>query len=472
MKNKNNKSTINTIKPDRPGGFLDYLTPEYLAREKILKIVEKVFRSFGFNPIETPRIEFLKILSGEKSDTGKNIFHIKGGDDKESLAMPFDHTIPFARILAANPYNAKDKTGMRLPWRRMVVGPVFRGEKPQGGRYRQFYQFDIDIAGSNLMLADAEIIAVIYKTFVELGIKRFLIRLNNRKILNGLADALGVSDRGKISSQDITNEIMRILDKLEKIGIEKVAVELQKKPINEFDCSPCLTKKNVEKIKSFLKIKGNNLTKLSECEKIFFGISAIKKGVAELREILKLLKSINIPEDIVSVDFSIARGLDYYTGPVIETVLLDAREFGSVFGGGRYNDLVKRFTGEELPATGASLGVDRLFSALDYLGLINRKKQSVVDVMVLRLQDNLNSKYLAIANDIRSVGLNVEICLLDDTTFKRQFNFAVSKGVKFILIYGEDELKKQIVSIKNLYTRKQVEIKENNMIDWFRKNKE
>ncbi|MCP4687577.1 MAG: histidine--tRNA ligase, partial [Desulfobacterales bacterium] len=210
------------VKPERPGGFLDYLPSDYLAREKMLKTVEEVFRSFGFDPIETPRIEFLKTLAGETSDTGKNIFHIQSSHDDEPLAMPFDHTVPFARLLAANPYHAKKRTGIRLPWRRMVVGPVFRSDTPQSGRYRQFYQFDADVAGSSSMLADAEIITLMHLTLKALGVDRFKIRLNNRKILNGLKEIAHIEDRGDVSSDDITREMMRILDKLDKIGLDNV----------------------------------------------------------------------------------------------------------------------------------------------------------------------------------------------------------------------------------------------------------
>jgi histidyl-tRNA synthetase len=207
----------NIVKPERPGGFLDFLPADYLARELMLKKIEKIFRSFGFDPIETPRIEFLKTLSGETSDTGKNIFHIKNAPDDEPLALPFDHTVPFARILAANPYDNKKKTGIRLPWRRMVVGPVFRSDTPQSGRYRQFYQFDVDIAGTSSMIADAEIISMMYLTMVNLGVKKFRIHLNNRKILNGLASLTQIQDRENVKADDITREMMRTLDKLDKI---------------------------------------------------------------------------------------------------------------------------------------------------------------------------------------------------------------------------------------------------------------
>lgn len=448
----------NTVKPERPGGFLDYLPSEYLAREKMINTIASVFRSFGFDPIETPRIEFMKTLAGEQSDTGKNIFHIKSTHDDEPLAMPFDHTVPFARLLAANPYDARKKTGIRLPWRRMVVGPVFRSDTPQSGRYRQFYQFDVDIAGAASMIADAEIVAVMYKAIRALGIERFKIRLNNRKILNGLADLVNVTGRGQIPADDIIKQMMRILDKLEKIGMKAVASELVAAPQNDFDPAPCLSEESVGKIGTFLKISGGNDEKLAQCRDVFKGVVIAREGIAELGEILEYLDGMGVPEGFVEIDFSIARGLDYYTGPVMETVLLDAPEFGSVFSGGRYNDLVSRFTGKELPATGTSLGVDRLFAALRHLNLVDETEKTAAEAIVLRLMKGRDREYLEIAEEMRSAGIATEVSLLEDTTFKGQFNFAIGRGAKYGVIYGENEAEKQTVQIKNFMTRKQEEI--------------
>lgn len=454
MNKKNNEKKL--VKPDRPGGFLDYLSGDFLAREKIINTISVVFRSFGFSPVETPRVEFLKVLSSEESDTAKNIFHIKNKDDSESLAMPFDHTVPFARLLAANPYNAKNHSGIRLPWRRMVVGPVFRGEKPQSGRYRQFYQIDADIAGTDSMLADAEIISMINNTLHELGIDRFLIRINNRKILNGLANLVGID--GDSFSDNRTKEMMRILDKIDKVGIEKVLKELQLKPNTEHDSAPNLSDEAISKVRNYLLIEGNNAERIEKARVIFKGIKIAEEGLFELEQILNYSKIIDISEDFIKIDFSIARGLDYYTGPVMETLLLDAPEFGSIVSGGRYDELVKRFTGEKLPAVGVSIGMDRMFSALKHLGLINTETKTVSDVMVLRLASDKDEEYLKIVDKIRKSGVNTELCLLSDTTFKNQFNFAVSMGVKYVVICGEEEFSSGKIAIKNLDKREQVEV--------------
>lgn len=463
--------TDKIVKPERPGGFLDYLPAEFLAREKMIETIEKVFRSFGFDPIETPRIEFLKTLAGETSDTGKNIFHIESTHDDEPLAMPFDHTVPFARLLAANPYDPKRKTGIRLPWRRMVVGPVFRSDTPQSGRYRQFYQFDIDIAGASSVLADAEIVAVMYKTMRALGVERFKIRLNNRKILNGLAELVEIKERKRVAADMITKQMMRILDKLEKIGMDAVAAELAATPKNDIDPAPGLSEDAVEKIKTFIGIAGNNEEKLNRCGEVFKGVEAAEEGLSELGQILECLGGMGIPEEAVEIDFSIARGLDYYTGPVMETVLSDAPEYGSVFSGGRYNDLVSRFTGKELPATGTSIGVDRLFAALKHIGLVDLSQQTATEAMILRLMKDYDHEYLKIAEEIRSVGINTEISLLDDTSFKGQFNFAISRGVKYGVIIGENEANNNTVMIKDFTTRKQEEIPREQLTAYWEKLK-
>lgn len=457
------------VKPERPGGFLDYLPADYLARENMLKKIEAVFRSFGFDPIETPRIEFLKTLAGETSNTGKNIFHIKSAQDDEPLAMPFDHTVPFARLLAANPYDAKKRTGIRLPWRRMVVGPVFRSDNPQSGRYRQFYQFDADIAGTSSMMADSEMIALMYHTMKTLGVEHFKIKVNNRKVLNGLGLLTGIDGREKVSANDIIREMMRILDKLDKIGMERVLRELQAPSEDLYSPNPQLSSKAVENIRSFLSLDGDNSQKIVHCRKIFQNIGIAQEGLDELMLILDYLQSMNIPEPFVEIDFSIARGLDYYTGPVFETILTDAPEIGSVFSGGRYNDLVRRFTGNSLPATGTSIGVDRLFAALSNLGLLDKSRQTVTEVMILRIEKDCDAQYLEIASQIRGTGFNTEICMIEDASFKGQFNFAISRGVNFVIICGAMEFERGTVQIKNLQTRKQEEIPRSGLYNYFGK---
>jgi len=461
-----------TVKPERPGGFLDFGPKEFLARENMLRIISNVFRSYGYNQVETPIVEFTKVLTGT-DDTSKNIFSVIGrnSSEDEGLAMRFDHTVPLARYLSANPYDDKTRTGIKLPWRRMVVGPVFRSDTPQKGRYRQFYQFDADIAGCASMLADTEVIMIIYETLKALGLERFVIKINNRKILNGLSDLLGLSDRADIKAEDITKEVMRILDKIPKIGMSAAFDELSQAPLNDFDISPGLKPEALEILEKFLAIDGSNAEKISQALNLFQGILIAEEGLSELVDIIDYLDQLDIPKPTVEIDFSVARGLDYYTGPVFETTLLDAPEFGSVFSGGRYNDLVARFTGRELPAVGASIGVDRLFAALQQLEIIKVEETIVSKILILRLSQEHDYYYLKLAERLRKAGQNVELSLLEDTTFKSQFNFAVSQDFNFVVIAGLEEIGNFTVKIKNLFSRQQVEIPEKQLTEYFNSTK-
>lgn len=436
------------IEANRPGGFLDFLPEECIARTQMIRTITQTFASFGFDPIETPIVEFRHILQSEEGETGKQIFSITSHETTgEDLALRFDHTVPLARLLAQNPYNAHTKTGIKLPWRRMTVGPVFRGERQQKGRYRQFYQYDVDIVGTNEMLAEVELITMMHATLTNLGVERFTIRLNNRKILNALAEIAGFA--GAKNADDLTKNMMRILDKIDKIGIDDVMTLLQE------DETLSLTDDALRAIGTFLTIDGDNAAKLSACRALFATSEIAHEGITELETILTTLEQSEAVRECVSIDFSIARGLDYYTGPVMETTLHDAPEFGSVFSGGRYDGLVKRFTGQELPAVGVSIGVDRLFRALVELGLFDTKQKTTVDVMIMRIMPDADATYLGYARRLRGAGLNVEVSLLRDTTFKNQFNYALSRGARYIVICGQEEYDQKTVQIKDTHTRAQ-----------------
>lgn len=449
------------LQAERPGGFQDFLAGTFLAREQMLETIRKTFISFGFDGVETPIIEFRKILSEEEGETGKQIFSIMSRDSSgEDLGLRFDHTIPFARLLAQYPYDATTKSGIRLPWRRMAMGPVFRGERPQSGRYRQFYQCDVDIAGTDAMIADAEIIAVMYETLIALSLERFIIRINNRKILNGIGSLTQSNGTETSMTNDRTMEIMRILDKIDKIGIDAVTQILEGQPL-------ALDIVAIEKIRTFLSLDGTNKEKLDQCEVLFDGITIVQEGIAELREILSLLDACKVPDRYVQIDFSIARGLDYYTGPVMETMLLDAPEYGSVFSGGRYNGLVSRFTGQDVPAVGASIGVDRLFSALSALSVITTTERTACEVVVLQIMPGRDAFYLSLAHKIRTAGRNTEVSLMKDTTFTQQFNYALNRGARYVVMCGENEHARDVVQIKDLQKREQNEIKQSDIATYF-----
>jgi histidyl-tRNA synthetase len=446
-----------SIKAERPGGFLDFLPAEFLARESMMRTIERVFRSFGFNPLETPMVEFRKTLAGEQSDTGKNIFHLQSGEGDEPISLRFDQTVPFARLLAANPFDARSGQGIRLPFKRMALGPVFRAESPQAGRYRQFYQIDADIAGTSSMTADAEIIILMAETMRALAVGDFRISINNRKLLNGLADVLRFDD-DEGSRKNQLKELMRSLDKYDKIGRAGVGSEISAKFGDSLSGE-------IERVLDFVEMQGNNSEKLAKCQSIFAQSAVAQEGLSELSNLLSLLSAVPEAAARVSLNFSIARGLDYYTGTVMETVLPEAPQFGSVFSGGRYNDLVSRFTSRDLPAVGASIGVDRLFAALSHLGLLDTSRRSVADFLVLRLSKERDADYLRLLAVLRQSGCNADICLLDDTTFKSQFNFALQSGVRYALICGEDEFVRGTVQIKDLLNRTQEEIATENLAE-------
>ncbi len=444
------------LSAQRPGGFLDFLPAEYLARQKMLNTIERTFTSYGFDAIETSIVEFRSVLEGEEGDTGKQIFSVVNREvHGEALALRFDHTIPFARLLAQNPYDAQSKKGVRLPWRRMVMGPVFRGERPQQGRYRQFYQFDADIAGTNEMIADAELITMMDHTMMALGVEHFVIRINNRKILNGLADIAGLKDQSDFLIADQTKILMRTLDKIDKIGIDEVISQLQ--VATEDKRSLALSDDAAKKVRSFLLISGTNEEKLTQCRTVFGDSAIAQEGIEELQEILTLLSSTGAAERVI-VDFSIARGLDYYTGTVMETNLTDAPEFGSVFSGGRYDGLVRRFTGQDLPSVGASIGVDRLFAALVSLGKLDMYQKTKTNIVIMRIMHGHDDLYLDLAQRIRKAGHNVEISLLRDTTFAQQFSYALERGARHVIICGDNEFAQGVVQIKDTKTREQKEI--------------
>ena len=464
------------VKPRLAGGFLDFGTSKYLVREQIIKKIDKVFRSFGYNPIETPIVEFLDVLAGE-DETSKNIFHLQTGNQNfldEKLALRFDHTVPFARFLALYPYNKKTSQGISLPWRRSVCGPVFRADKPQKGRYRQFYQFDIDIAGPKTSLADAEIISVIYFTMKKLlNNDNFKIKINDRFILNGLAEILNI----KVGSEK-SLQFIRTLDKIEKDGWLSVKEELSRVPVNEFDDSLQINEEGLNKLYNFLFILNSsavnsNEEKLLQAKTLLKDSQLAQEGINKLDSILNYLSHTNVNLDNIEIDFSIARGLDYYTGPVFETEIKGMENYGSVFSGGRYDDLMKRFSSESIPAVGASIGVDRLMKVLEDMDILKYQGDYISDIMVLRLGDNKKIEHLSlqVAQTIRNIGYKVEMSMLEDLTFKSQFTHALSRlpNLKYMVIIGENEVSKRTLQIKDLASRKQVELNfdKNEIVNYF-----
>lgn len=446
--------TQKSVKPELLGGFQDLLPPEAIAKQAMLDIIRRVVESFGFVPLETPGMEKLPVLTGGDREFDKSIFVsriIRGLEDRgavveedweQEYASRFDLTVPLARVVAAYPDLSK-------PFRRYQVGQVWRGEKPQAGRFREFTQFDFDTIGSNSILSDVEVIQVMYETMKALSVENFVIRFNTRKVLNGLAQAVGCGDKSA--------EVFRIIDKLDKIGLDGVATELQRQPDNQYDeTALAMTDEQVQKVKDFLAIKGSTNEILQGLDKFFSIDDQVgREGYVELQEISAALETLAIPQANWQIDLSVARGLGYYTGPVFETVLTDMPELGSVFSGGRFDGLTNRFIpGSNIPGVGASVGVSRLLVGMKKLGLI-QEQESVTQVLVTVFDQQLRQDCLRLAQEIRRQGFKTEIYYGEDATPRAQLAYAAKKSIPLVVILGADEAVQGKVALKNMVARQQ-----------------
>lgn len=447
------KSTAKRIKAELPGGFRDYGPEDAILRQRLLEKIRKTFEDFGYDPMETPAVERTEVLTGGEKESQKIIFNVKGSREsfdkaqdkkKSDISLRFDLTIPLARFLAANPEIPK-------PFKRYQIGRAWRGESPQAGRYREFLQADVDIVGSSSMEADAEIIGVVYQVFKNLGINKFLIKINNRKVLNGLPAYAGFPEK-KLW------EVLRVVDKKDKIGAEQVKKELTK----------LLKRGAAEKIASFLQISGDTKGKLVRARELLGKNSVADEGIRELAEIARNLNASGVDQKNWEIDFSVVRGLGYYTGPVFEAVLTGATESGSVAGGGRYDGLLVPFTGQKIPAVGVSFGVDRLLSILEKMGLL-KKKATSTKVLILNLLPELKEEYLALARNLREANINTALFLGDDRAFQAQLAYAVKKEIPYVIIYGAEDKKKGIFVVKNLVMREQKEVPKGNILQYFKK---
>lgn len=425
----------NKISPELTGGFRDYLPEDMIPRQKMFDIIRASFERFGFLPIDTPGIEREEILTGGDPNFRMQIFKAGLRDGDEGLALRFDLTVPLARVVSLHAEK------IEKPFKRYQTGKVWRGEKPQAGRFREFVQFDADIVGSNRTSADAEIIALMYETMTALGVQRFRIRVNNRKILNGLSGFAGYDST-------LNADVLRAIDKLDKIGWEGVSQELSEKN---------LTAPQIDKLGQFINIKeGSAKEILAKLLALMANSPEAIQGIRELQEITNCLESLGVPEDCWQVDLSVARGLGYYTGPVFETTLLDLPSIGSVFSGGRYNDLVSRFGVQDVPAVGASVGVDRLFAALDKLSLL-KKEKTVVKATVLNFDGTAESYCQEIVTLLRKKGINSELYLGKESMLKSQLAYATRQEIPVVIIAGGTEMKNRTAQIKGMLKRTQEE---------------
>ncbi|MBI5473107.1 MAG: histidine--tRNA ligase [Ignavibacteriae bacterium] len=426
------------VEPRLLRGFRDYLPAQMNARLKMIATIRSVYERYGFQPLDTPAQEFRVTLMGYGEENTKQIFAFQNPEE-EDVALRFDLTVPLARVVAQYP-------DLVMPFRRYQVAPVWRADKPDPGRFREFIQFDLDAVGVSSLAADAEILCAMYDTLKALGIERFSIRFSDRKVLNSLLDFAGIT-------HERSHSMFRILDKLDKIGLDGVAAELTKGRVDASgDTIPGLglDANQVGRIKEFIALpKGKRREALRSLEKLFAGVGSAKEAIAELTFICDSLDALGISEQNVQLDLSIARGLDYYTGPVFEASLDDAPEFGSVFGGGRYDGLVERFLGRTIPAVGASIGVDRLFAAMEKLGL-HEFAPSTAKVIVTIMEPGQLAEYQKLARELREAGVNTEMYLGDEKSLGKQLQYANRQQIPLAIIIGSDEFARGEVTIKNL----------------------
>ena len=422
------------IRPRTLSGFMELLPQKQQKLERMMEILRKTYAMYGFAPLDTPAIEDAQILLAKGGgETEKQIYRFQKGDS--DLALRFDLTVPLAKYVALH------CNELAFPFRRYQISKVYRGERAQRGRFREFFQADIDIIGDGKLdiLNEAEIPAIIYRVFRGFGLNRFQIRVNNRKILNGFYAMQQLSEK--------SGEIMRTVDKLDKIGADKVRVILVE------DCG--LTGEQAEEILKFIAISGTNAEVLAALEGYAGRNEIFDLGLQELQAVTANLAAFGVPEENFAVDLTIARGLDYYTGTVYETTLLDHPEIGSVCSGGRYDDLAGYYTEKQLPGVGISIGLTRLFYVLDEQGLLNPELPSApADALVLPMTQEAGPA-IALAEQLRSAGLRVQL-YGEQKKFKQKMSYADKLGVPYAVLLGEDEIAQGKCSVKDMRAGEQV----------------
>ena len=423
---------MNKVIPRTLPGFMELLPQDQILFNNMYDTIRKVYERFGFLPIDTPTIELSEVLLAKAGgETEKQIYRFNKGES--DLSLRFDLTVPLAR------YTAEHFNDLVFPFKRYQMSKVFRGERPQKGRFREFYQCDIDVIGQEDLdlIFDAEIPTVIYNVFQELNIGKFTIRINNRKILNGFFAALDLEEQA--------SDILRVIDKIDKIGAEEVTKELLEFNI-DLDA--------VTKIMNFIAIKGANDEVINSLRALNIENEQFNLGIDELEAVINGLRDFNVPEDYFKIDLTIARGLDYYTGTVYETILDEYPRLGSVCSGGRYENLTGYYTEQKLPGIGISIGLTRLFSQLKEIELIENSKRSLTQVLVIPF-DKKDIRYtLNLASKIREAGINTDV-YYQNKGMKQKMKYADRLDIPYVILIGEDEVNANKAMLKNMLTGEQ-----------------
>ncbi len=422
------------VEPRTLPGFMELLPSEQILFNQIKDTIEETYKMYGFLPLDTPVIELSEVLLAKAGgETEKQMYRFNRGDT--DLSLRFDLTVPLSK------YVAKNYGNLSFPFRRYQIGKVYRGERAQKGRFREFYQCDIDIIGDGELdlINDAELPSVIYTIFTKLGFSDFTIKINNRKILNGLFQSLGQKENSV--------EILRIIDKIDKIGKENVVEELRKINIDD---------SVINKIIDFIEIKGTNSEKIEKLKSLGIENETFNKGIEELEFVANNMSLFGVPEENYMIDLTIARGLDYYTGTVYETFLNDYRELGSICSGGRYENLAEYYTDKKLPGVGISIGLTRLFYKLNELNLIKTNKKSISDILIIPMTEDLSTA-IRIATKLRNQGIKTEI-YLNNKKLKAKFKYADKLEIPYVIVIGEDEIQNNVVKLKDMKTGEEKEI--------------
>jgi histidyl-tRNA synthetase len=414
------------IQPRTLKGFRDYLPEAMLPREEIIETARRVFRSYGFSPIDTPALEYLEILVGKGSEeTDKQLYRFQDHGGRE-VGLRFDLTVPLARFAAQ--YIGQ----LGTPFKRYHIGSVWRGENTQRGRYREFMQCDFDTIGTTSVAADAETILVVRDLLAAIGFSSFTIRINDRAVLNGLLEKVGLAGK--------ETPVLRVLDKLAKIGAGKV--------INELTTSVGASAAQANQVLALAQISGDNDDVLTELEKLASGSSLAESGVSRLKEVASIVSDVPPGSGVLQIDPSIARGLDYYTGLVLETTLDDLADIGSIASGGRYDNLAELYTNQQLPGIGASLGLDRLLTAMEELGMIEPVR-TPAEIFIPYFEAERLVDYLRLAAELRSAGLRVEV-FPEPKKLGKQLQYADRRGHRIALVAGEQEFTAGQCQVKDL----------------------
>ncbi len=427
------KNSGTRIAPRTLSGFMELLPAPQQQMERIMETLRTTYARYGFTPLDTPIIESTDVLLAKGGgETEKQVYRFQKGD--ADLSLRFDLTVPLAKYVALH-YG-----DLAFPFRRYQIGKVYRGERAQRGRFREFYQADIDIIGDGKLdiVSEAEIPSIIYRTFTALGLRRFQIRVNNRKILNGFYAMQGLSEK--------SGDIMRTVDKLDKIGAEKVGALLR----DELG----LSADQAKEILAFIAIRGTNAEVIAALEGYSGKNELFDLGLDELKTVVRYLGALGVPETNFAVDLTIARGLDYYTGTVYETTLLDHPEIGSVCSGGRYDNLAEYYTDKQLPGVGISIGLTRLFYVLGEQGMLSESMLTApADVLIIPMTEDMTAA-VSLATDLRDAGVRTQL-YTEQKKFKAKMNYADKLGIPYVIFLGEDEINAGVIACKDMQSGEQ-----------------